>query len=322
MGGVTRARLSLAHAATLRHYHDTRITLAGPLGATEYQNQWRPQDRFFGVGMGTSEGDRTDYATHIEELHSSVGYSWNTREGTGDPRTAVSAWFGRRDLATSRGREPGERSIQQVFPDEVAGTFDREVRHVVYGLRFVSDWRQGGPHWSKGWRILFDTRRYDRPSGWLSLGTASRPGAQFTRTTLELETGRSFMRDPRTLRWMGRIVDVGITSGADRMAVADLPSLGGREGLAGFEPGRFHDRDQVLTRVSYLFPLVRRLEIDLHVESGGVFSDLWRTSRLDRFQSSFGFALRGRGDAHPLGAIGLEFSRETTRLRYTLGNPE
>ena len=317
-----KSTLSASHAATLHHYHDTQFGIRGMLGATEYQNQWRPQDQFYGLGMGSSQSGRTDYASQFEQVRISFGYAWNEVEGGGDPRTEFALWVGPRGLVTRSGREAGTRSIEEVFPGVVDPTLDHRILHLLYGVRMASDWRVGQPHWSDGWRVLFESQRYDAARGLIRFGMRGEPGAQFTRTRAEMETGFSFMRDPRTFRILGRMIDTGVSSGRDRMQVIDLPTLGGREGLAGFEPGRFHDLDLLLARLTYVFPLVRKFEMDLHVESGTVNGDLWRATRLDGFRQSFGFALRARGTTRPFGSIGLDFSDEGTRIRYTLGSSD
>lgn len=328
--GVMRSDLSVSHAATVRHYHDTRIAIQGLLGDTEYRNTWRPQDRFYGPGPDSREQDLARYGEHQEHVRTGLVHRWNHREPPpgaapdeqGDPRTWASAWIGPRRTTITSGREPDDPSIEQRFSGVVGSTFNRRLGHLVYGASFASDWRRGAPHWTRGWRVLIELQRFDPARGVLALGMTGEPVAQFSRAVVELETGFSFMRDPRTIRFLGRIVDQGVTAGREHMAVSDLASLGGRSGLAGFPPGRFHDLDLAHVRVSWIFPLARRLEIDLHGETGAVFGNLWTDSNLSRYRQSFGVALRGRKNEGPVGAIGFDASAEGVRLRYALGNPD
>jgi hypothetical protein len=236
-------------------------------------------------------------------------------------RTHLVSWLGPRAIVTRTGREPGKPSIDSRFAGLVEETLNERYENMTYGVEFSSDWRMGGPHWWEGWRTLVRAERFDEP--WAILGLKTQEaGAQFTRTTLQMENALSWGRDPRPVRFMGRIVDTGVSSHADRMEIADLALLGGREGLGGFQAGRFHDFDLILGRVTYLIPLVRRLELDLHVESGGVYSDLWKSARFDQLEQSAGFAIRGRTNERPMGSIGMDFCREGARLRYTFGNPD
>jgi len=119
-----------------------------------------------------------------------------------------------------------------------------------------------------------------------------------------------------------RVVDQGVTSGEERFLVADMATLGGSAGLAGYDLGRFHDLDLLLMKVTYIFPLVRRLELETHGEWGSVYHDVWGDARPGTLRNSFGFALRGRLDQQSFGAVGMDFSRETARVRVTLGRVE
>jgi hypothetical protein len=312
----------IEHSFSARHYHVTEVGILGRPFGIDYQYEWRPEELYYGTGMNTVEERRSSYAGQFERVRLRLGYGWNRQEDQPQPRSTIDAWFGPRMSVTRTGREDGVPSVETLFPADVATTLDRVVEHLVYGFRFSSDWRMGHPHWWEGWRVLTEVERYDKSPNLVTIKDAGAPGAQFTRTTLELESARSFGRDPRTLRLMGRVIDMGVTSQGERMMLTDLSTLGARRGLRGFEAGRFHDLDLVLARLSYIFPLVRRFEMDVHVESGTVVSDVWRAARFDRLEQSVGIALRGRSSSRPYGAFGLDVSRESVRFRYSLGDPD
>lgn len=320
--GRFRNFVTLAHSASTRHYHDTEAHFFGRPFGVEYRNQWRPQERFHGIGMRTREEDISSYAVSIEHVRGNLGFHWNRGEaGEPEPRTGFNLWLGTRSIVMTNGREPGRVDVGDRFPEVVSSTLDQTYEQMTYGVRFSSDWRMGRPRWWEGWRVIIESERFDIPRKELALET-SHAGAQFTRTILEMEGAHSFGAEPRSIRFLGRFVNVAISRHHERMEIFDLSSLGGRAGLRGFQPGRFRDSDLLLGRVSYIFTLVRRLELDLHVETGGVFSNVWKTSRLDRFEQSAGIALRGRPSDRVAGAVGFDFCREGVRLRYTLGNPD
>ena len=156
----------------------------------------------------------------------------------------------------------------------------------------------------------------------LALHSASDAGATSTRLVADAEGGFSFLRDPRTLRLRVRVTDLTIDHNADRFLFADDSRLGGREGLAGFTPGRFVDRDALLGRVTYVFPLSRLFEADVHGEWGSVYHDVWHEARLGSLEHSFGFAFRGRSQSSVHGSIGLDFCREGLRVNYAWGGVE
>jgi hypothetical protein len=116
-------------------------------------------------------------------------------------------------------------------------------------------------------------------------------------------------------------VDQALDDGGGAFLIPDHVSLGGGQGLAGFEAGRFHDLDLVLGRLSYIFPLGKNLEFDWHVEAGGVFPEL-DAVRANRLETSYGGMLRVRTDFAMLGALGVEWSRESVRFRFSIGGVE
>lgn len=284
---------------------------------------WRPQDRFFGLGPGSSQRDTSSYATRIQHYQLETGASWNGHSTVDNQsRSQIRAWVGPRDVITRHGREGGGvPSIEERHPDVVAATFDRRIEHLIYGMRFRSDWRRGVPHWGEGWRLEVQAQRFDRPIKALAIQTARPDGAQFWRYDYLIETGTSFMRDPRTLRLGVRVVDQEISGNPAGFLVTDLAKLGGREGLAGFEPGRFQDLDLAIAKLTYVWPLLRRMEMEVHVETGGVYSDVWRAPTIPGLQTSWGLSLRPRFD-RPIGSVGVEFSKETTRFRFSIGGAD
>jgi hypothetical protein len=320
------------------HYNRERVAaFAGPLRAV-YTSEWRPQDQFIGIGMGFDEGDESVYAARSQSLRVIAVYPDRPRRraslalvdgafvhpsmaADAPARTQLTLWGGPRETFVTNGRDPEEPSIEVRFPDVGAATLHRRVEHLVYGARLSRDARRGSPHWTHGWRASLEAERYDRSIEALALKDAHSDARSFTRVTYRAEGGVSVGTDPRTLRLAVRVVDQTLDSGGGTFLVSDYRTLGGSEGLAGFEPGRFHDIDLVVGRLSYIFPLGKNLEFDLHVESGGVFPALGAV-RADRLRHSYGGLLRVRADAGMLGAVGFEWSREAARLKFSIGGVE
>lgn len=312
-------RLRLRYAASVNRYNQTRMSVArGPL-AIEYGYDWRPQDRFYGIGTSTSRDDRSDYAAQEEAVRAGLRFEWGRDSARVPPRARVGLWAGPRSLVMRTGRDAAQTSYDLRFPELAATTLDRRVEHLVYGVDVGADWRSGRPHWSHGGRMTLTAERNDVPIQWLALHTGRRGGASLTKVSFEGEGGVSFMRDPRTLRWMLRLVDERTGSDPRGLLVPELSRLGGRDGLAGFGPGRFHDLDLMLTRVTYVFPIAQRFEFEVHSEWGAVYHDVWKDASLGSMKSSWGGALRLRGPKALLGTLGLDASREGVRIRYSLG---
>jgi hypothetical protein len=320
-GKMYETRFAGGYSGSTRNYNRTVLSVSGHPAGLVYTQEWRPQDRFFGVGLDTRKADVSDYATQTKNLRGELLWGWKRDSDAGAPHTVLEFHAGPRTLVTRTGRQFGIPSYQDVFPDVAATSLDQHVDHLIYGASFSSDWRAGIPHWSEGWRVRVAVDRYDRPMEWLALRSGRVEGAQFTRTDVETETGWSFWQSPRTFRLLLHLTDEGVTSGEEgRMAIYDLATIGGHSALTGFDTGRFHDLDAVSARLSYIFPLGRRLEMDTHVETGSVYQDLWSDATPGSFRQSAGFTLRGKTDLHPIGALGLDRSREGWRISYSFGS--
>jgi hypothetical protein len=322
IGGRLKTYLDAKYAASLLDYNRTTLALTGRPALLEYIEDWRPQERFHGIGNQTSNDSLSDYASQSQTLRGSVSYGWNRDQEQSPPRTVIRAWAGTRDLVTRTGRGHGIVPFQTRFPALADPTLDRHVEHLIYGASFSSDWRTGAPHWSHGWRMLLSAERYDKPIRDLALAVGRAEGSQFTRYRIDAETGFSIMRDPRTLRFLSRVIHQDVNSDREHFLLSDLSTLGGRDGLSGFEAGRFHDLDLMLNRVSYVYPIARRLEIDLHSEWGAVYPDVWRDASLRTLRNSVGASLRVRYEHGPLAAVGIDFSREMWRIHYAIGSVE
>ena len=314
--GALGSTVSAEYAATLHLYDRTLLTWSGRPLSLQYGYEWRPQERFYGVGDGS------DYASQGEFARASLAWESNRGRDPARPRSALGLWAGPRSQVTRTGRENGKMSFETRFPALAAATLNRRTENLVYGASLLLDRRGGAPHWSRGWRTLVSAERFDVPLYALALHSAGAGGAQFNRYQAEAEAGVSFMRDPRTVRLLVRMADEQVCSNRDRLLVSDLSMLGGHAGLGGYSPGRFHDLDLLLARLDYVFPLERRFEMDLHSEWGSVYPGLWHDAKLSTLHNSFGFALRARDDRGPRGSVGFDFSREAIRFRFSFGGVE
>lgn len=320
--GPLASNVAAEYSASVLHYNRTRLAWSGRPLSLQYGYEWRPQDPFYGIGNGSSADSASDYAGQDEFVTGVMAWRPNGAHGKARPPLEVTLWVGSHSRITRTGRGSDEVSYETLFPALGDATLNQTVENLVYGVRLLQDHRAGTPHWSRGWRALVSAERFDAPIPALALRSGSSGGPQFTRYQAEFEAGVSFMRDPRTLRLLVRVADQDAGSNPDRMQISDYSMLGGHAGLSGFTPGRFHDLDLMLTRFSYLFPLSRYFEMNVHTEWGAVYPDLWSGLRLDTLHHSYGFALHLRMNHLSRGSIGMDFSREGGRVRYTLGSSE
>lgn len=325
-----------ASGSTAGYNRERAALFAGPLRAV-YASEWRPEDPFFGIGMDTRHDDEAAYAVRAQSARLTLVWPRVERPrvamemvdgvlvhpampADAPARTQFAVWGGPDQLFVTRGRGE-DPSFEAVFPAVAAVSLDRRVERLVYGARLTRDARFGLPRWTRGWRASIEAERHDRSIEALALKDAHSDARTFTRFTYTAEAGVSAGTDPRSLRLALKVVDQALDAGGGAFLIPDYGSLGGSEGLAGFEAGRFRDVDLVLGRLSYIFPLGKNLEFDWHVEAGGVFPQL-SDVRPDRLETSYGGLLRVRTDVAILGAIGIEWSRESVRLRFSIGGVE
>lgn len=315
--------LELEYGGTTRDYNSTRVAVVAGPARLEFRHDWRPQDRFHGLGMSSRLDDTTNFSSSQEVLTLSLARTWVATGVGGPARLSVRAWGGGRGLDVGRGREPEISSIEATFPGAGGSPYFVGGSQWLGGVSFSVDTRSGRPHWSRGERlsVAYEVTA-DRDDPTLLLHeTSGNALADYRRVTAEFQSGVSFWRDPRTFRLFLRADRLDPRDDARTVAVPDLPALGGSSGLSGFEPGRWHDHAAVLARLSYIFPLAQHFEMDAHVEAGGVFPDL-SAARSDALETSYGLMLRPRTAVAPLGAMGVEWSRESVRIRYTIGGVE
>jgi len=310
-----------AHVAgTVYGYNATELGITGKPLSLQYGYEWRPRERFYGIGPD-SPNTVSNYALQSE--HVGVRFD-HVREGAIKPGAPAgnkfSVWAETRTDVTSTGRDPGRPSYVDVFPDVAAMSLGRRIDHFVYGGSIQLDQRIGVPHWEQGGRLVLSAERHGAPIDALTLHGSPTTGSEYMRYEGIAETGFSFFRDPRTVRLMVRVVDQRPDAGSAPLLPSELAMLGDREGLAGFDKGRFRDLDLALGRISYIIPVSRRLELDTHTDWGSVYHDVWTDARFSNLEHSFGFSLRGRYELGVLASIGADFSNEGYRLNYTLGS--
>jgi hypothetical protein len=133
----------------------------------------------------------------------------------------------------------------------------------------VRDRRAGQPHWTHGERVLLAERYDDLILRWRFDGHALGHGSRATPSSPSgiLVHARSAQRPA--------VREKGSTSRSPREAARSRSRTCRCSAYmrAGVAPGRFHDLDLPLARVSYLFPIPRGLEVDA-LRMGSVY-DVW-----------------------------------------------
>jgi hypothetical protein len=322
LGGAVRFTAPRTHgwvrgalAGTFRHYHRGIAELGPRWLTTSYVHDWRPEESFYGIGADAAEEDASDFALQAERIGVRLALRTGTRW-----RRELEAWVGERRSVLRPGKASDRPSVEETFP-LTASTLDAPQIHRIAGARVALDTRTGRPHWTHGWRLEAQAEHFGNTDDGLVFEGAS-DSPEFRRYMLSGQMGWSFMRDPRTLRVIGRVVDIQPLEASRPPLLNDLSRLGGGAGLGAFEPGRFHDLDLLLVKFAYIFPVVEYGEIEIAADIGGVSNDVWNATRIDRLERTYSAILRMRSHRAPIGSIGVSWGREGARIRMSLGSVE
>ena len=298
-------------AGSTRKYTRTLLAVRRGPATVHYEYDWRPRDRFFGYGLATSDDSVSSYAWRQQRYQLTLAYPWRTPLAA-RPWADATAWVASREVVIRRGRLAP--SFEEVFPGQ-AGLVDLRQERLVYGAEVSRDRRAGEPHWGRGYLATVRAERFDRALSGLTIRSGHTTAPQFTRLSFKGSAGFSFMRDPRTIRIAVRAVSTGAVAGSAPLLIPDLVSLGADDGLASLDLGRFRDRDLLYGALTYIFPLGKHVEMELHAESGGVYPRM-RDATTSSLQESYGFSLRPRTDTRLLAAIGADWSPGVFVIRY------
>src|SRR6185503_10106584 len=96
LGGALRNRARAEFNMTTHEYNRTLLSIQGRPARIEYGYDWRPRERFYGIGLGSVRDTATSYATQTEHVRGSVRWAWNRDTEESPPRTEINAWVGPR----------------------------------------------------------------------------------------------------------------------------------------------------------------------------------------------------------------------------------
>ena len=309
--------LELELSGSMRGYNRTRaLAWKGPVAA-EYAYDWRPEEPFFGLGSQSLLDDQAGFASQSQFARIGLFRPWEG-ENTEGPRVRGALWIGTREMVVRSGRESGVQSFEELFLSLAAATLNQKFQNLVYGGRVSFGQRQGTPHWTHGVWGQIDAARFDKPVSAISFSEPGPTSPQFTRFNYQAATAISFGRSPRTLQPYVQIIDTQYHGATESFLLPDFATLGGSRGLEGFESLRFHDLDKAVVKLSYVFPLLRTMEVDLHGEAGGVYHDVWQDLKPNKFRHSGGAILRVIARDQVVLAIGADWSHEAVRFQFDL----
>ncbi len=332
----TRGHVLADVSGSTNHYNRERMSVTFGPWRGNWSSEWRARDLYYGVGMSAPKAGAAAFAERLQSVRLTVSIPWRrlpepTPSGAtasspvvirGPERSRANAllWVGSREAVLATGRDPRRPSFDVLYPADAAN-LGRPVEHFIYGGSLTRDSRGGQPHWSHGWRASASAERFDRARAAFAFSDGHPDARSFTRFNAAAEVGASFGHDPRSLRLAVDATDQRPDQGGGRFLIADLASLGGSAGLAGWEPGRFRDLDKAAAKLSYIFPLGLHLEGDLHAETGTVFPR-FAAARVTDLRHSCGLAIRLRDLHQVIAMAGVDAGPESVRIRFSLGGVE
>ncbi len=258
------------------------------------------EDEFFGIGLESQEGDRSDF--RLEQTFAGGEIGWAKVPGLG---IAAGVRY-LDDNLLFRGEDENLRDVRDVFPPgSLVGL--EGGQYVVPGLRVTASAGIDEPlHPTRGVAATFGFEHYDGVSD---------TDFQWNRWRAEVQ---GYV--PLGSRWNHLAIRIGgernDPPGESGIPFYYLPTLGGSRVLRGFRTFRFRDRDALYANFEYHWRLWENpdqsdqmfMEAVAFLDEGGVFQDVdEQADVLDALRSAYGGGFRlvlGPGAA--IGEIGLD----------------
>ncbi len=302
--------VTASFGASLTHYTRAALALQRGPARTSYLYEWRPRDKYYGLGNDSNRDSLSIHAWQSQRYQ--LSYAFDPKARLAKDSRGLWLWAAVREGILRRGQVGP--SVEETFPS-LAHDIDGRQEYVIVGAAYAHDTRAGQPHWTSGHRLEARLERFTSAGHGFRTSTLEAP--HFTRTDLRAEQGFSFWRDARTVRVSLRAVTTAQKGGSGPLAIPDLVSLGGHEGLESLPDGRYRDRDLVHGAVHYVFPMSKHLEAVTLIEAGAVAREL-SDLRWGDLRESYGFTLRVRSDTRIMAAAGVNWRPGAVRVHYDL----
>lgn len=276
-----RARVLADAGGTWRHYSIVRGDFSLPYLAhdrvelgVEVSDWHNPQEDFFGLGMGSREGDRVNFLFDRRELQGRAVVM-------PVPGLRAGARFGRMDISVGAGRDPRYPSIERHFSDADAPGLAAQP-NFSYGELFAAmDHRDqpgnpsAGGFYGVTWRRYSD-RDFDRYS--------------FRLLDADLQQFLPMLDKKRVIALRARLT----AATADAGQVTPFyfrPTLGGGDSLRSVRDFRFRDNSALLLSAEYRWEAFSGLDMALFADGGTVAA---RTKDIDLadLEHAFGVGFR------------------------------
>ena len=263
---------------------------------------WREatQVGFYGLGMGTSKDDRTNYLFNQPYLSGLFTIYPNRRNFMLRGGLEFSKWT----------QEPGEGgfpSVETRYTPETLPGLGAEVTYIHSQGTVGGDWRTSPGYSRRGGYFgvtIHDYRDRDNEFGFYLMdydGIAHLP----------------ILRETWVLSFHGN-VQTAITKDDQQIPFFMLPAVGGGSSLRGYSSWRFRDENRILTQAEWRIMVNRYLDLAFFYDAGKVTSTRSDLD-LNNLKYDYGVGVRFHGPFSTPLRIEIARSREATAIVFAAG---
>ncbi|UCG51576.1 MAG: BamA/TamA family outer membrane protein [Candidatus Latescibacterota bacterium] len=279
-----------------------RVALFGGALASDYRLEYRrfSDEKFFGVGPDSRKEDETNYLRKQARGAIALG-TWS------GSHTEVGLALGYEHNIVGRGGDDRTTSTTDSFSEETLPGLEEEssMGRAQFGLRHDT------------------TNRRVRPSSGVEANVVAGIHGElvdedfgFTEVSADARVYFHWFRDRIfVFRLAGRFAD---PLGGREVPFYHLSALGRFETIRGFTRGRFRDRDMVLGSIEYRYPVRRKVDALLFVDTGQVAGDMFRDFTADHLRWTFGGGFRAWHRRGTLLRLEIGFSDDGFRIHFGL----
>jgi len=260
-----------------------------------YRYRYYPEEDFYGIGIDSQAGDRTDYRLFDQLAEVVTAYHFT-------PRVALTARAGVQRTSLGPGDDPAFPDLETRFDSVTAPGLVRQPDQVILSSGLLLDFRDepGNPH--GGVFLAVGVSRYD-----------DRNGSQF-----EFQRAAGDLRlylplgSQRHVLAGHAVASFDFTDPGRRVPFYLQSTLGGSLLLRGFPSSRFRDQKLIAFTGEYRFEVVPRLELALFYDAGQTVPGLDDLD-LSRLHTSYGAGLRLKSPRKLRVRFDVAHSSEDTR---------
>jgi outer membrane protein assembly factor BamA len=287
-------------------FYDLKLGAPKLLGGklfTEFYSRYRsyPQEDFFGLGPGSREQNRTNFALEDSVFDISLGWNW-----TKWLRTGVTA--GHLKTNTGRGTDHRFPTTESVFSPADLPELVQQPSYNHLDALFRVDYRDEplNPHSGGKYQLVYSY--YDDQK----LGRHS-----FRRLDAEVQQHFPFLRKKRVISFRA-LASLSDTNPDQSIPFYMMQEVGGADSLRGYREFRFRDRNLLVMNLEYLWEAFSGLDMAIFGDAGKVTSRR-RDINLKDLESDVGFGFRFNTIKSVFLRIDIGFSQEGTRVFFKFG---